>query len=102
MECDDNDPDDLDTCEACGARGSYETFTTMEDCSFCRACTAEWDAEFAACEHRWVHAQNCDGEPAACCEKCSGMVAIEDFERHGFDLSTVQPAAAACAGQGGG
>lgn len=71
--------DDMQGCERCQKENPIETMTMMDDCWFCQACTSEFQAAFASCEHNWSPHVDQMGDAGQYCERCTGFVRNEDL-----------------------
>jgi hypothetical protein len=56
-------------CEFCEKRVHEDDLVQHGDCSLCPKCSAEWMAEYDACDHEWEQEQTDDYRV---CKKCNG------------------------------
>lgn len=56
-------------CEFCEKRVREDSLTQHGDVSLCQKCSADWRAEYDACDHEWAQEEF---DQARVCKKCNG------------------------------
>lgn len=74
---------ELQACERCNTEAPIESCTMMDDAWFCEDCTAEFQKQFDACDHKWSPHTDSMGDVGQYCERCCGFVRNKDMPHVG-------------------